>query len=101
MNYLLTEFTAHIYPYLVHISYILLFLLCHIQLQFLQEVSGIPEMPFIIMGILGVISGTLIMFLPETAKVKLPETIEEGELFGTDQNFFYMPMFNSVTRMNK
>ena len=55
-------------------------------------------MPFLIMGILGVISGSLILFLPETAKVQLPETIEEGEHFGKDQHFFYMPMFESVAQ---
>ena len=60
-----------------------------------------PRMPFLIMGVLGIISGSLVLFLPETAKVELPDTVEEGEMFGKDQKFFYMPMFEKDTMTAK
>ena len=40
-------------------------------------------LPIVIFGALSVIAGCLILLLPETVGTKLPQTIEEGELFGT------------------
>ncbi|XP_077865179.1 organic cation transporter protein-like [Saccoglossus kowalevskii] len=45
-------------------------------------------LPFIIMGIISIVGGMFSLLLPETSKQKLPETLEEGELFGT---VFYVP----------
>lgn len=39
-------------------------------------------LPLVIFGMLTFISGLLSLYLPETLGKKLPETIEEGELFG-------------------
>ena len=38
-----------------------------------------PKMPFIILGISSFLAGMLAIFVPETAGVNLPDTIEEAE----------------------
>ncbi|XP_077978509.1 organic cation transporter protein-like [Glandiceps talaboti] len=48
----------------------------------LLDVYWIP-LPFVIMGSTSVVAGLAALLLPETKNRKLPETIEEGELFGT------------------
>ncbi|XP_078001462.1 organic cation transporter protein-like [Glandiceps talaboti] len=40
-------------------------------------------LPFVVMGGVSVIAGLTVLYLPETRNRKLPETIEEGETFGT------------------
>ncbi|CAH0403094.1 unnamed protein product [Chilo suppressalis] len=39
-------------------------------------------LPFIVMGILSVVAGVLSLFLPETLNQTLPQTLEDGEMFG-------------------
>ncbi|XP_070533313.1 organic cation transporter protein-like isoform X2 [Ptychodera flava] len=46
-------------------------------------VSTWTPLPYIIMGATSFLSGILTLLLPETLKQKLPESIEEGEVFGT------------------
>lgn len=41
-----------------------------------------PEVPFAVYGGLSVVSGLLVLLLPETYQSSLPDTIEEGEQFG-------------------
>lgn len=41
-----------------------------------------PPLPFMLMGVLGLLAGMLSLILPETHHKKLPETIEDGENFG-------------------
>ena len=38
-----------------------------------------PRMPFILMGFGGVLGAIIAIFLPETAGIKLPDTISEAE----------------------
>ncbi|XP_070558925.1 organic cation transporter protein-like [Ptychodera flava] len=40
-------------------------------------------LPFIIMGATSVLAGSLALLLPETRNKQLPETLEDGETFGT------------------
>lgn len=47
--------------------------------------------PYYILGALFLIGGTSAVFLPETLHHKLPDTLEEGKLFGKDQKFFSLP----------
>lgn len=44
---------------------------------------GIPSLMFSAMGIL---SGILVLTQPETLGTKLPDTLEEAESLGNDQN---------------
>lgn len=50
-----------------------------------------PSLPFWILVIVGIIGGTSILFLPETMGRQLPQTLEDGELFGQDQGFWDTP----------
>ena len=43
-------------------------------------------LPIIIFGTSAVVAGALSLFLPETLHQGLPETMEDGEQFGKDQN---------------
>ncbi|CAH1779481.1 unnamed protein product [Owenia fusiformis] len=42
-------------------------------------------LPYLIMGMIPLLSGISTFFLPETFNKNLPETLEEGELFGTKE----------------
>ena len=42
----------------------------------------------------GILAAATSIFLPETAGVDLPNTIEEAESFGKDQSFFYVPIYH-------
>lgn len=48
-------------------------------------------LPLIILGILGIIGGALCLFLPETLGEELPQTLNDGENFGKDQQFWEFP----------
>lgn len=41
-------------------------------------------LPIVIMGVFTIIGGITSLSLPETLHVKLPQSVEEGELFGKD-----------------
>ena len=40
-------------------------------------------LPYLLFGVISIVAGLLALFLPETRNKALPETIEEGENFGT------------------
>ena len=40
-------------------------------------------LPFIIFGILSIVAGLLTLILPETLNESLPETLQDGEEFGS------------------
>ena len=44
-------------------------------------------MPFILMGIVSLLAAILAFFLPETAGIKLPDTVEEAEVLFQRKNF--------------
>lgn len=48
-------------------------------------------LPLIIMGTLSVAGALTSIFLPETLNIHLPQTIEEGELFGADFKLWSCP----------
>ena len=44
-------------------------------------------LPYIVFGLLEIIAGAFAIFLPETLGAKLPDTLEEGEAFGSKYTF--------------
>uniref|UniRef100_A0A2R5L9S5 Putative organic cation/carnitine transporter n=1 Tax=Ornithodoros turicata TaxID=34597 RepID=A0A2R5L9S5_9ACAR len=48
-------------------------------------------MPLLICGVLSVISSFLLLFLPETVGIPLPQTIEDGENLGKDRGLCFCP----------
>ncbi|KAG7213259.1 hypothetical protein KM043_002559 [Ampulex compressa] len=48
-------------------------------------------LPLIVMGSLSVVGALTSVFLPETLNIHLPQTIEEGELFGADFKLWSCP----------
>ena len=44
------------------------------------------RMPFILMGIVSILAAILAFFLPETAGIKLPDTVEEAEVLFQRKN---------------
>ncbi|XP_042209976.1 organic cation transporter protein-like isoform X3 [Homarus americanus] len=50
-------------------------------------------LPLFIFGVLSIISGCLIVLLPETVGCELPQTLQESEMFGSDQPIWYFSCF--------
>ncbi|KAK6644865.1 hypothetical protein RUM43_001138 [Polyplax serrata] len=56
---------------------------------YLGEIN--TSLPLLILGVLGIGGGILSLFLPETLDQELPQTLEDGENFGKDQQFWNLP----------
>ncbi|KAF4533431.1 hypothetical protein B566_EDAN001156 [Ephemera danica] len=56
-----------------------------------------PALPFLVLGGLAIIGGILSLFLPETLNHELPQTLQDGEDFGKDQEFFEFPCCGKKT----
>ncbi|VVC96828.1 unnamed protein product [Leptidea sinapis] len=56
-----------------------------------------PELPLLILGILGIVGGVLCLLLPETMDTEMPQTLADGEDFGKDQRFWDNPCFPRIT----
>ena len=50
-----------------------------------------PSLPFYILSAGGFIVAAITLCLPETGISNLPNTLEEGEQFGREQPFLYLP----------
>ena len=59
------------------------------------------SLPFWILGTVGMAACILPLFLPETAGVDLPDTIEDAESLGKGQKFFSMPIFSRHRKQNR
>lgn len=57
-----------------------------------------PNLPFYLMGMLGLMGAVPGLFLPETADTNLPDTLEEAHTYGVRDRFFWMPMQGPVNR---
>nr|XP_031825737.1 organic cation transporter protein-like [Nomia melanderi] len=49
------------------------------------------NLPMIILGLSSLFAGIVCLFLPETLLEQLPQTLLDGEVFGTDQSFWDTP----------
>nr|XP_018897322.1 PREDICTED: organic cation transporter protein-like [Bemisia tabaci] len=50
-----------------------------------------PTLPFLVLGVFGIVGGFLALLLPETLNKDLPQTLADGEEFGKDQVFLEFP----------
>lgn len=50
-----------------------------------------PMLPLILLGLCGIIGGSLILFLPETLGEQLPQSLDDGEQFGLNQKMWHFP----------
>jgi hypothetical protein len=50
-----------------------------------------PQLPLIVLGVLGIFGGFLSLYLPETLNHELPQTLADGEEFGRGQSMFDFP----------
>jgi len=60
-----------------------------------------PDLPFILIGCIGVFSAIPVIFLPETAGVTLPDTVEDAKTYGINDNIFWMPLCGENNRHKK
>lgn len=50
-----------------------------------------PVLPLLVLGVLGIFGGMMCLLLPETLDKDLPQTLQDGENFGSDQGIWDMP----------
>ncbi|XP_023944388.1 carcinine transporter [Bicyclus anynana] len=75
---------------LIHISgYVATILVPYIV--YLATIS--PEIPLLILGAIGIFGGCLCLFLPESMGKNMPQTIQDGEEYGSEQKFWEAPCF--------
>lgn len=54
-------------------------------------------LPMLSLGIVSFVAAILVLLLPETLGQELSQTLEEGENFGKNQNFWVLPVCNQVS----
>lgn len=54
-----------------------------------------PSLPLLVLGFLSFVDAFLTLTLPETLNQELPETLQEGNDFGKDQSFWWIPCISS------
>ncbi|KAH0945541.1 hypothetical protein HN011_010348 [Eciton burchellii] len=60
-----------------------------------------PFLPLIVLALLSFVDAVLTLALPETLNQDLPETLQEGNDFGTDQSFWWIPCISSTPQLKK
>ena len=56
---------------------------------YLDVVSSV--LPLLVLGVIGILGGCLSLYLPETLNKDLPQTLQDGEIFGKDQGMWDLP----------
>merc|ERR1719239_731445 len=57
--------------------------------------------PFILIALVCLLASIPGLYLPETAGVNLPDTLQEIKMFGKNDRFFWMPIFGEANRKKK
>ena len=63
----------------------------HLIFTFFPQSVLDPRLPFLLLASLSALCALLPLFLPETAGVELPDTVEDVENFGSNNGFFHVP----------
>lgn len=53
------------------------------------------SLPLTVLGLLSIADAALTLTLPETLDQELPESLEEGDKFGREQSFWWIPCMKS------
>lgn len=62
-------------------------------INFQSDVS--PVLPLVVLGLLSFVDAFLTLALPETLNQDLPESLQEGNDFGREQSFWWIPCISS------
>ncbi|XP_012268147.2 carcinine transporter-like isoform X2 [Athalia rosae] len=60
-----------------------------------------PELPLLVLGLLSLFTAFLTLFLPETVDQDLPESLQEGNDFGKEQSFWWIPCISRSPEKKK
>ncbi|XP_046745588.1 carcinine transporter-like isoform X2 [Diprion similis] len=66
---------------------------------YLSDVS--PSLPLIVLGLLSVTVAIQSLFMPETLGQDLPQTLQDGNDFGREQSFWWIPCISSFPEKMK
>ncbi|XP_012268122.2 carcinine transporter-like [Athalia rosae] len=66
---------------------------------YLGEIS--PSLPLTVLGLLSFVVAVQALFMPETLGQDLPQTLEEGNDFGREQSFWWLPCISSTNEKKK
>ncbi|XP_012268123.2 carcinine transporter-like [Athalia rosae] len=66
---------------------------------YLSDVAA--SLPLIVLGLLSVIVAVQALFMPETLGQDLPQTLEDGNNFGREQRFWWIPCISSSHEKKK
>ncbi|XP_076673157.1 organic cation transporter protein isoform X1 [Andrena cerasifolii] len=76
--------------------------LAHIVGPYIIYLADIdPSLPLVALGLLSFVHAFLTLGLPETVNQDLPETLQEGNDFGKDQSFWWIPCIASSHKKKK
>ncbi|GAB1867835.1 Solute carrier family 22 member 3 [Camponotus japonicus] len=60
-----------------------------------------PSLPLTVLGLLSFVDAFLTLTLPETLNQELPETLQEGNDFGKEQSFWWIPCISLTPQFKK
>ncbi|XP_015511708.1 carcinine transporter-like [Neodiprion pinetum] len=60
-----------------------------------------PQLPLVVLGLLSMSTAFLTLFLPETLDQDLPESLQEGNDFGKEQSFWWIPCISRTPEKKK
>ncbi|XP_046745586.1 carcinine transporter-like [Diprion similis] len=66
---------------------------------YLHDVS--THLPLTVLGLLSLVVAVQSLFLPETLGQDLPQTLQDGNDFGIEQNFWWIPCISSTSERKK